>query len=239
MSSLKQPATTPLIHIIRHGQALHNIERGYPYRDPPLTPAGFEGTKKIELPSTPDLILISPMTRTIQTALNAFPSLLLLASSSVPSKPDVQIWPDLREAHDAECNKGVSRADMVRKFPQFSFEECEEEWVYPPFCTEDATKRAEGVRRRLKGLEGRYANVVIVTHRRFIAFLVKGGKFDVCERRSYRFRTEKEAGMEGLRMGVNADTNEVQDFGPTVLVPYDEPGVGKVATADVEQDSQG
>ena len=178
------------------------------------------------------------MTRTIQTALNAFPSIL----ASVPFKVEVQIWPDLREAHDANCNKGVSRAEMLENFPQFSFAECPEEWDYPPFSTEDATKRAEVVRRRLKELEKQYANIALITHRRFIAFLVQGGKFDVCETRSYRFGTDQEVEMEALRMGVNADTNELQDFGPTVLVPfkgYDEPGVGKVATADVEQDSQG
>ena len=48
--------------------------------------------------------------------------------------------------------------------------------------------------------------------------------------------------MEAVRMGVDADTKEMQDYGPTILVPfegYDEPGVGEMATAVVEQDTQG
>ena len=233
-----EPVMTPVIHIIRHGQALHNVAHDYPHRDPPLTHAGYKAAKKIELSSLPDLIVISPMTRTIQTALYAFPSIF----DSVPFQTEVQIWPDLREAHDAECNKGVSRAEMVTKFPQLSFAGCPDEWDYPPFGTEDAIARAEGVRRHLKELSKQYANIALITHRRFIAFLVKGDRFDVCETRSYRFGTDQEAEMEVLRMGVNADTNELQDFGPTIFVPfegYDEPGVGKVASADVEHDSQG
>ena len=234
----EEPAVIPLVHIIRHGQALHNVTHGYPYRDPPLTDAGFEAAKKIELPAIPDLIVISPMTRTIQTALKAFPSIL----GSVPFQAEVQIWPDLREAHDAICNKGVSRAEISAKFPQFSFAECPEEWDHPPYSIENATARAEAVRRRLKELSKQYANITVVAHRRFIAFLAKGDKFDVCETRSYRFSTDQEAEMEAVRMGVNADTKEMQDYGPTILVPfegYDEPGVGKVASAVVEQDTQG
>ena len=228
-----EPVVTPLVHIIRHGQSLHNLEHGYPHRDPPLTDAGLNAAKHIRVSAIPDLILISPMTRTIQTALNAFPSIL----SSTPIQAEVQIWPDLREAHDANCNKGVSRTEMLAKFPQFNFAECPEEWDHPPHSIEDATARAEVVRRRLKELSKQYANIGLVTHWGFIAFLVEGDRFDVCESRSYRFSTEQEAEVESLRMGVNVDTNEVQDFGPTVLVPFDVqegPGVGTVGTAVVE-----
>ena len=233
-----EPAVTPLVHIIRHGEALHNVDAGYLFRDPRLTHAGFEAAKEIKLSSIPDLILISPMTRTIQTALNAFPSIL----GSVPFQTEVQIWPELREAYDAECDKGVSRKEMSGKFPQFSFAECPEEWDYPPFSAEDAITRAEVVRLRLKELSKQYGNVAVITHRRFIAFLVQGDKFDVCETRTYRFGTDQEAETEALRMGVNAETNESQDFGPTILVPFEghgEPGVGKVASAVVQQGAQG
>lgn len=82
------------------------------------------------------------------------------------------------------------------------------------------------MRRRLKGLAGRYRNVMVVTHRGFCAFLVRGERFEVCERRGYRFAEEeeeegKEGEMEGDegRWGVNIDTGLRQDFGLTVLVP--------------------
>ncbi|KAI0518299.1 histidine phosphatase superfamily [Xylaria bambusicola] len=213
--SRMEPTTSPLIHIIRHGQALHNVDRSYPYRDPPLTDAGHEATQQIKIPAVPDLIVISPMTRTIQTAMNAFPSI-----ASAPNETKVQIWPDLREAHDAICNKGISRAEISTKFPDLNFSECPEEWDHPPHTIEGATIRAETVRRRLKELSKEYNNIVLITHRGFIAFLVKGDRYDVCESRSYQFGIDEEAEVDALRFGVNRDTMLRQDFGPTVLVPY-------------------
>ncbi|KAL9123504.1 MAG: hypothetical protein Q9217_007064 [Psora testacea] len=212
-----EPTINPTIHIIRHGQSLHNIDHGYLHRDPPLTDAGQIATKQIKIPAVPDLIVISPMTRTLQTAINAFPSIL----GSAPFQPEVQIWPDLRETYDANCNKGLSRAEISAKFPQFNFTECAEEWHYPPHTIEGATARAEIVRRRLKEVSKAYCNIVLITHRGFIAFLIKGDRFDVCETRSYQFGTENEADKESVRMGINIDTKEPQDFGPTALVPYE------------------
>ena len=193
------------------------MDRNYPYRDPPLTDAGAQGAKHIKLPSVPDLIVISPMTRTIQTAFNAFPSIF----GSIPFQTEVQIWPDLREAHDAECNKGTSGKELLTKFPQFNFAECPEEWDHAPHSIESAAARAETVRGRLKELSKIYTNIVLITHRGFIAFLVKGTRFDVCETRPYRFGTSLEVEDESLRMGTNIDTMEPQDFGPTVLVPFE------------------
>ncbi|KAK6525859.1 hypothetical protein TWF281_010903 [Arthrobotrys megalospora] len=214
---------------MRHGQALHNIERGYPHRDPPLTAAGQNATKAIKIPTVPDLIIISPMTRTIQTAMNAFPS--ILNSAQIPSQTEVHIWPDLREAHDANCNKGLSKTELSAKFPQLNFSECPEEWNYPPHNIDEATKRAERVRRRLKELSKRYFNIAVVTHRGFIAFLVKGDRFDVCEMRSYRFATDDEvnATLNLARVGVNIDTREMHDFGPTVLIPVETAAVAAIS----------
>ncbi|KAH7148318.1 histidine phosphatase superfamily [Dactylonectria macrodidyma] len=203
----------PAIHILRHGQALHNVQRGYPYRDPPLTDLGIQQAKSVQPPAEPDLILISPMTRTIQTALLVFPHLL----NSTPAKVDVQIWPDLREGYDAICNKGVGRAALVVKFPQFDFSACPEEWEYPPHSPKDATARAERVRQRLKVLSNSYKNIILITHRGFVAFLVQGDRFDVCECRSYRFAAEME--VDDTRHGVNCDTGAQQDFGPSLLLP--------------------
>lgn len=116
------------------------------------------------------------MTRTIQTALIALDSLI----GTSPFKVDVQVWPDLREAHDAICNKGVSRIEIATKFPQFNFLDCPDEWDYPPHTVQGAIDRAETVRKRLQGLSAKYKNIVLITHRGFIAFMVQGERFDVC-----------------------------------------------------------
>lgn len=63
------------------------------------------------------------MTRTIQTMLIALDSLL----GKSPFAIAVQVWPDLREAHDAICNKGLSQKEMTSKFSQFDFQNCPEE----------------------------------------------------------------------------------------------------------------
>ena len=213
---LESITPTSIIYIIRHGQSLHNIDHSYSHRDPPLTSAGEEATKEIVIPAVPDLIVVSPMTRTIQTAMNAFPSIL----GADRFQPEVQIWPDLREAHDANCNKGVSRAEITARFSQFNFAECPEEWNYPTHTIENATARAELVRRRLKEASKVYRNIALITHRGFIAFLVKGDRFALCEARSYCFSMDNEGNAPSSRMGINVDTKETQDFGPTVLVPY-------------------
>jgi broad specificity phosphatase PhoE len=204
----------PLIHIIRHGEALHNLQRGYPHRDPPLTKAGVYATTHLDLAFQPDIVLISPMTRTIQTAMNLFPFLAQEGSFKI----SVQIWPDLREANDAICNKGLSRAELQSKFPQFDFSECHEEWDYIEHTIEGATSRAERVRRRLKDLSMTYNNIAVITHRGIKAYLVKGKRFGLAETRSYRVATEEEAATESIRHGLNSDTLEEQDFGPTVMI---------------------
>ncbi|KAF2255285.1 phosphoglycerate mutase-like protein [Trematosphaeria pertusa] len=204
----------PLIHILRHGEALHNVEREHPHRDPPLTEAGQNAANNVKLAATPDLILISPMTRTIQTAMILFPFLQDLGPFPIP----VQIWPELREANDAFCNKGLPRAELQAKFPQFDFSECRVDWDYPAHTIEGATERAEAVRRRVKELSGSYKDIIIVTHRGLIAYLVKGRRFNLCESRSYRFASAEELQVPKVRMGLNCDTLLEQDFGPTVLV---------------------
>ncbi|KAF2490627.1 phosphoglycerate mutase-like protein [Lophium mytilinum] len=204
----------PLIHIIRHGQAIHNVDREYPYHDPPLTELGHSTTKEIKTPVVPDLIIISPMTRTIQTAINAFPALF----GQAPFPVDVHIWPELRETHDAPCNKGLSRGEIMRKFPDFDFAGCPEEWDHPPHTLESALERAEVVRKRLKDLSTEYLSIAVVTHRCFISYLVKGTRFPNCESRTYRFARDDE--LEKDRLGLNCDSDEPQDFGPTLLVPF-------------------
>lgn len=212
--STATPQEQPLIHIIRHGEALHNGQRGYPHRDPPLTEAGQKATKGIQLTVVPDLVVISPMTRAIQTAMNLVPEIKDPKSSAI----SVQIWPDLRETYEAVCNKGVGRADLESKFPQFDFAECGEEWVYPEHTTENATARAERVRVRLKELATTYKNIAVVTHRGFIEFIAKGRRFDLCERRTFRFATEKEEQDESVRKGTHCGLLQEHDFGPAVLL---------------------
>jgi broad specificity phosphatase PhoE len=90
-----------------------------------LTEQGYRAASAIELDLTPDLIVVSPMQRTIETAFAAFPH-LLHGEKPVP----MEVWPDLREAHDAICNNGSPVVELKKLFPSLDFSECNLEWTY-------------------------------------------------------------------------------------------------------------
>ncbi|KAJ6501883.1 phosphoglycerate mutase-like protein [Mycena sanguinolenta] len=167
------------IHILRHGQAIHNVQRGYPFRDPRLTDQGLAEARAVCLGFQPDLIICSPMTRTIQIAFALFPDLLSQCAIAI------EIWPDLREAHDAICNKGVSRAELSAAFPGLDFSRCNEDWDYEAHSPDGAARRAERVRTALA--ERPEKRILLVGHRGFIDYLVPGPQFSNCELRSYVF----------------------------------------------------
>ena len=106
---------------------------------------------------------------------------------------------------------GSSRAVLQEEFPMLDFSGCEVEWRYEAH-THGVTRRAERVRRRL--FEATAQNIVVVTHRGFIAHLVEWDIFENCEIGSYEFVDAEEA--ERVRMGVDPDRRPT-DYGPTVL----------------------
>jgi broad specificity phosphatase PhoE len=189
--------------IIRHGEALHNIQREYyPFPDPPLTPVGLEQASAITVDFKPDLVVASPMRRTIQTALIAFGSCPL------------EIWPDLRETYDGIWNRGSPISVLQHEFPHLNFSECKEEWTYEENSHERAEKRAERVRRRVR--EHPAQNIVLVTHRGFIGYLVERPKFRNCEIEVFNFAPIEKAEM--VRYGKNYH-GVPTDYGPNVLGP--------------------
>lgn len=114
------------------------------------------------------------MDRTIETAL------IIIENNKSQIAPDVLVWPDLREAHDAECNKGSSRDSLELKFPYLNFAACPEIWNYDKHSIKGATTRAERVRSKLCDLSATYAEIIIVTHRGLIAYLIQGSRFENC-----------------------------------------------------------
>jgi broad specificity phosphatase PhoE len=115
------------------------------------------------------------MTRTIETAI-----IVLEPFKNGGAEVPVMISPDLREAHDAECNRGMARAAVQERYPNLDFMRCLENWNYEPHTVEAATLRAERVRKSLKELTTKYQNTLLIAHRGFLAFLVPGPRFDVC-----------------------------------------------------------
>jgi hypothetical protein len=59
--------------------------------------------------TSPDLFVILPMTRIIQTAMIMFPQLRDAAGCTIP----VQMWPNFREPNDTVRNSGFGTIEIV------------------------------------------------------------------------------------------------------------------------------
>jgi broad specificity phosphatase PhoE len=106
-------STKKIVYYMRHFEALHNIQPyNYSIRDPELSPLGqtqaltaIESVKNI---SSIDLIVCSPLIRTLQT--------FLLVFNNRRNLPLV-IHPDLQEVCTEPCDIGSPVDDLKIKFP--------------------------------------------------------------------------------------------------------------------------
>lgn len=211
------PDATGSVYLMRHATAEHNSHRHYPHRDPALAPSGIldarQAVLSVHSPDFPDLILVSPLSRALQTA-----QIIFEGTAQLSRPPEVQVWPDLRECNNSISSQGRSRTEMGELFPMYNFSELLEEWDYEKETHQRAVARAERVRSRIKELSARYSKIWVVTHSIFLSYMVnvKGRHFYTCESRKYRFATQDEAVEQ--RYGLNHDLRCRQDFGPTVLI---------------------
>lgn len=105
----------PTIHCIRHAQGYHNLTTAnHIIRDPDLTPLGVEqcATLSKEFPDMDkiDLIVASPIRRTLYTALLTFST--IIKSRHVP----VIALPELQETSDLPCDTGSDPAKLLDEF---------------------------------------------------------------------------------------------------------------------------
>jgi hypothetical protein len=106
---------SPIVHLVRHAQGLHNLSHAnHHLPDPGLTALGEEqaravGAKFPELENI-QLILASPLRRTIQTALLAFP--LQIGDDRL----QIIAWPEVQEASELICDTGSDVLDIKAEF---------------------------------------------------------------------------------------------------------------------------
>jgi hypothetical protein len=134
----------------------------------------------------------------------------LVAFGSFP----LEIWPDLRETYDEICQHGSPISVLQHEFPHVNFSECDEYWTDETYTHEGAQKRAERVRRRVR--EHLAQNIILVTHRGFIGYLVERPKFRNCEIEVINFAAVEKA--ERARYGKNYH-GVPTDYGANVLSP--------------------
>lgn len=109
------PIMAPRIHCVRHAQGFHNLSVvNHAMHDPLLTDLGKEQCKKLsqDFPymSNVDLVVASPLKRTIYTALLSFPQ-------PIESKHlQVITMSELQETSDLPCDTGSDVAEVEREF---------------------------------------------------------------------------------------------------------------------------
>lgn len=215
------PPPEPIITLLRHGHAWNNMIKGFPCRDPILTEKGQRQAAEVLLSHPPDLIVVSPLTRTLQTAIAAFN-----LDRRQPPIP-VEVWPDLRECGDRPFNMCRPRDQLARMYPSLDFSECKSHGVYDQ--SHSGRTRAKRVRRRLVALtrEQGYRHVVVVSHQGFIRRLNGGLRsYRNCECWTYRvgvdFSITESGDLAPPAAGSTGPTQVAAGEQPEVDEPIDE-----------------
>ena len=100
---------TPKIHLVRHAQAEHNVEEDYSILDAPLTQLGREQAAKLNkdtvqnIQQTAELLIASPLTRTLQTAIFGFPVLIARLEAAGGPKKGIVVQSRLQETSSKPC----------------------------------------------------------------------------------------------------------------------------------------
>ncbi len=158
-------SNTKKIYFIRHGQAEHNATRNYGLRDPALTSTGIQQASNIRIEDPPDLILISPLKRTIQTALFAFPQ---QKHKFVLNR----LFKEL-DSGTLACDTGREKEVLIREFEQelesSLFDTLETEW----YRSEDVDWRVAEIWKMLK--QTAHQTIYVVCHYGLIKKLLGKG----------------------------------------------------------------
>lgn len=111
----------PTLILIRHAQALHNVAGDWSFRDPKLSELGEEQSRELheslkasKTGSEVELIVVSAMRRTLQTATIGLDWLI---------KKGIEVMPDAnwQENADKPCDTGSHIGVMEKEFPEYDF----------------------------------------------------------------------------------------------------------------------
>ena len=186
----------PTLILIRHAQALHNVNKKYHLPDPNLSGTGLkqclelrehlrEALKDLDV----GLIVVSPMRRTIQTAIL---SLDFLTDRGVPMRASA-LW---QENSNKPCDTGSAVGELEEEFPMVDFSGLDPVW--PDKASEEArvyaynrraiVERAKKALAELRGC-GEKA-VVVVSHSGFMRQGMTGSWWFNADYRVFEFEGE-------------------------------------------------
>ncbi|KAK4186797.1 histidine phosphatase superfamily [Podospora australis] len=190
----------PTLILVRHAQALHNVDRDYSIADPELSALGREQCLELKANLVPKvlsqedlpevgLILVSAMRRTIETALLAFPELI---EKGIP----IVAHAGWQENSAQPCDIGSSISALKAEFPQVDFSSVDP--VYPDKTSPAGAKyaynkkaimaRGRSVLAELK--ERPEKAIIVVSHSGFLRVGVTGRWYFNADYRVFDFASE-------------------------------------------------
>ncbi|KAF2707152.1 phosphoglycerate mutase-like protein, partial [Pleomassaria siparia CBS 279.74] len=197
----------PTLLLIRHAQALHNVASDWSLLDPPLSGLGEkqcaelqESLKKEEIANEVDVIVVSAMRRTLQTAKLGLD--FLITGKGIKVEPDA-LW---QENADKPCDTGSPISVMASEFPDFDFSAVDPS--YPDKTTHLSTNPYAFTRRAilargqtcLRNLYSRPEKVIaVVSHSGFLRTAVCHRRFFNADYRIFEF--DEEAMAESRKNG--------------------------------------
>ncbi|KAL4744210.1 hypothetical protein BDW72DRAFT_199926 [Aspergillus terricola var. indicus] len=197
------------IHLLRHAEGIHALRRDTSIPDAPLSERGFDyaedlGRRFVERHSnSTGAIISSPLCRTIQTSLTAFPRILdttqYAENSGLGAKNGLALTLDanLQETYDLPCNTGTPNDRLAARFPRQAAEinQLHPNWYVktgphsplPQLPARRKTAILERLNQTLQDLEERPGNndVVVVTHQGILELLAPSTNIPAGEWRTF------------------------------------------------------
>ncbi|OSS54605.1 hypothetical protein B5807_01650 [Epicoccum nigrum] len=205
----------PTLILIRHAQALHNATSDWSIHDPPLTDLGrhqsaelHESLQASSLAQKTDLIVVSPMRRTLETMTIG---LDFLIKKGVPVLPDAN-W---HENADKPCDTGNTMDIIGKEYPQYDFSGVDP--LYPDKTSNLETNpyaftRKAIVARGQACLSALYTRpekvIAVVSHSGFLRTAVCNRNFFNADWRVFEFDEEEMAKRGGFVLRESEETEK-------------------------------
>ena len=170
---------TKTLWCIRHGTALHNIlsrqigDKAYTdYTDTPLVEKGKEESlefgKRWKNLKNIDIVFVSPLTRTLQTATNIFNG----TDKKIIAIEDILEFPQGMHY----CNKRKKKSELINLFPNVDFSLIDEN---PKYWQDDIQETVSELQQRIQTFfvftrKRDEKNICIVSHSSFLKVLLFG-----------------------------------------------------------------
>jgi broad specificity phosphatase PhoE len=175
----------PTLHLVRHAQGLHNISvENEKFPDPSLTEVGIEQCAALRanftLHDQVAALVASPLSRTIQTCVEAFGT-EPLASTPSGKLSKIILVPTLQEVSDSPCDTGSDRehvektfgkiADLSRVPEGWNDKLNDTEWEPTLEKLQARAVKARNTLREICNQAGPDAHIVVVSHGAFLHIL--------------------------------------------------------------------